>query len=57
MSTRVKTWCQDDGLKGQLWQPYAAEDLGYWQRLERGTAIPLLMEAFGHERSNKPLRI
>jgi hypothetical protein len=28
---------------------------GYWQRLERGTAIPLLMEAFGHATQQQTL--
>ena len=27
----------------------------YWQRLERGTAIPLLMEAFGHATQQQTL--
>ncbi|MBD1848231.1 hypothetical protein H6F89_33765 [Cyanobacteria bacterium FACHB-63] len=28
---------------------------GYWQRLERGTAVPLLMEAFGHAAQQQTL--
>ena len=29
---------------------------GYWQRLERGTSIPLLMEAFGHATQQQTLQ-
>jgi len=28
---------------------------GYWQRMERGTAVPLLMEAFGHATQQQTL--
>jgi len=27
----------------------------YWQRMERGTAVPLLMEAFGHATQQQTL--
>jgi hypothetical protein len=55
MSTRVKTWCHGCRTEGQLWQSYTAKTWGYWQRLERGTAIPLLMEAFGHATQQQTL--
>jgi integrase len=55
MSTRVKTWCQDVGLKGNYGSHTLRKTWGYWQRLERGTAIPLLMEAFGHATQQQTL--
>jgi len=55
MSTRVKTWCQDVGLKGHYGSHTLRKTWGYWQRLERGTAIPLLMEAFGHATQQQTL--
>jgi integrase len=55
MSTRVKTWCQGVGLKGNYGSHTLRKTWGYWQRLERGTAIPLLMEAFGHATQQQTL--
>jgi integrase len=55
MSTRVKTWCHDVGLKGNYGSHTLRKTWGYWQRLERGTAIPLLMEAFGHATQQQTL--
>ncbi len=55
LSTRVKTWCQDVGLKGNYGSHTLRKTWGYWQRLERGTAIPLLMEAFGHATQQQTL--
>jgi len=55
MSTRVKTWCCDVGLKGNYGSHTLRKTWGYWQRLERGTAIPLLMEAFGHATQQQTL--
>ena len=48
VSTMVKTWCQNVGLKGNYGSHSLRKTWGYWQRKERGTAIPLLMEAFRH---------
>ncbi len=48
VSTMVKTWCQHVGLKGNYGSHSLRKTWGYWQRKERGTAIPLLMEAFRH---------
>ncbi len=48
MSSRVNNWCQDVGLKGNYGSHTLWKTWGYWQRLECSTAIPLLMEAFGH---------
>ena len=55
MSTLVKTWCRDVGLKGNYGSHTLRKTWGYWQRLERGTAIPLLMEAFGHATQQQTL--
>jgi len=38
VSTMVKTWCQDVGLKGNYGSHTLRKTWGYWQRTERGTA-------------------
>ncbi|NEP19322.1 MAG: tyrosine-type recombinase/integrase [Leptolyngbya sp. SIO4C1] len=48
VSKLVKGWCRDVGLKGNYGSHTLRKTWGYWQRMERGTAVPLLMEAFGH---------
>lgn len=50
----MKTWCHDVGLKGNYGSHTLRKTWGYWQRLER-TAIPLLMEAFGHATQQQTL--
>lgn len=55
VSTRVKSWCRDVGLKGNYGSHTLRKTWGYWQRMERGTAIPLLMEAFGHATQQQTL--
>lgn len=55
ISTTVKGWCQDVGLKGNYGSHTLRKTWGYWQRMERGTAIPLLMEAFGHATQRQTL--
>ncbi|MBW4661969.1 MAG: tyrosine-type recombinase/integrase [Drouetiella hepatica Uher 2000/2452] len=55
VSTMVKGWCQDVGLKGNYGSHTLRKTWGYWQRMERGTAIPLLMEAFGHATQRQTL--
>jgi len=55
MSTQMKTWGQSVGLKGNYGSHTLRKTWGYWQRLERGTAIPLLMEAFGHATQQQTL--
>ncbi len=55
VSTLVKTWCRDVGLKGNYGSHTLRKTWGYWQRMERGTAIPLLMEAFGHATQQQTL--
>jgi integrase len=55
VSTMVKTWCQNVGLKGNYGSHSLRKTWGYWQRKERGTAIPLLMEAFRHATQRQTL--
>jgi integrase len=55
VSTMVKTWCRNVGLKGNYGSHTLRKTWGYWQRKERGTAIPLLMEAFRHATQRQTL--
>lgn len=55
VSSMVKSWCRDVGLKGNYGSHTLRKTWGYWQRMERGTAIPLLMEAFGHATQQQTL--
>ncbi|HEY9881591.1 MAG TPA: tyrosine-type recombinase/integrase [Leptolyngbyaceae cyanobacterium] len=55
VSTMVKTWCRHVGLKGNYGSHTLRKTWGYWQRMERGTAVPLLMEAFGHATQQQTL--
>lgn len=55
VSTMVKMWCQNVGLKGNYGSHTLRKTWGYWQRKERGTAIPLLMEAFRHATQRQTL--
>jgi len=54
VSTMVKTWCENAGLKGSYGSHTLRKTWG-WQRMERGTAVPLLMEAFGHATQQQTL--
>jgi integrase len=55
VSTLAKTWCRDVGLRGNYGSHTLRKTWGYWQRMERGTAVPLLMEAFGHATQRQTL--
>jgi len=55
VSTMVKTWCENAGLKGSYGSHTLRKTWGYWQRMERGTAVPLLMEAYGHATQQQTL--
>lgn len=55
VSTMVKSWCRDVGLRGNYGSHTLRKTWGYWQRVERGTSIPLLMEAFGHATQRQTL--
>jgi integrase len=54
VSTMVKTWCSNVGLRGNYGSHTLRKTWGYWQRM-RGAAIPLLMEAFGHATQQQTL--
>jgi integrase len=55
VSTMVKGWCRDVGLRGNYASHTLRKTWGYWQRVERGTSVPLLMEAFGHATQRQTL--
>lgn len=55
VSTMVKTWCRNVGLRGNYGSHTLRKTWGYWQRMDRGTAVPLLMEAFGHATQQQTL--
>ncbi|MEM6866755.1 MAG: tyrosine-type recombinase/integrase [Cyanobacteria bacterium P01_C01_bin.121] len=55
VSTMVKTWCKNAGLRGNYGSHTLRKTWGYWQRMDRGTAVPLLMEAFGHATQQQTL--
>ncbi len=55
VSRMVKNWCKDVGLKGNYASHSLRKTWGYWQRIERNTPIPLLMEAFGHATQRQTL--
>jgi integrase len=55
VSTLVKTWCQTAGLRGNYGSHTLRKTWGYWQRQERHTPIPLLMEAFHHATQRQTL--
>jgi integrase len=48
VSRKVKGWCQDIRLDGNYGSHSLRKTWGFWQ-YKRGTPIPLLMEAFGHQ--------
>jgi integrase len=48
VSRLVKGWCGDIRLDGNYGSHSLRKTWGYWQ-YKRGTPIPLLMEAFGHQ--------
>jgi integrase len=55
VSKMVKQWCAWAGLKGQYASHTLRKTWGYWQRVERGTDVPLLMQAFGHKTQQQTL--
>jgi integrase len=48
VSRKVKGWCMDIRLNGNYGSHTLRKTWGFWQ-YKRGTPIPLLMEAFGHQ--------
>ena len=51
----VKRWCANVGLHGSYGSHTLRKTWGYHQRVQRGTSIPLLMEAFGHQTQQQTL--
>ena len=56
VSRMVKTWCEEVGLNGHYGGHTLRKTWGYWQRMERNTPIPLLMEAFSHTTQQQTLQ-
>ena len=56
VSRMVKNWCEQAGLTGHYGSHTLRKTWGYWQRMERNTPIPLLMEAFGHTTQQQTLQ-
>lgn len=55
VSRMVKEWCEGVGLKGNYASHSMRKTWGYWQRVEKNTPIPLLMQAFGHATQRQTL--
>lgn len=55
VSRLVKGWCESVGLKENYGSHTLRKTWGYWQ-YERGTSLPLLMEAFGHSSQQQTLQ-
>jgi integrase len=54
VSRKVKSWCEDIRLDGNYGSHSLRKTWGFWQ-YKRGTPIPLLMEAFGHQTQQQTL--
>ena len=54
VSRLVKGWCEQIRLPGNYGSHTLRKTWGYWQ-YQRGTQIPLLMEAFGHQTQQQTL--
>jgi integrase len=55
LSTYVKSWCKNAGLKGNYASHTLRKTWGYWQRIGNNTSIPILMRAFGHATQQQTL--
>lgn len=55
LSSYVKSWCKNAGLKGNYASHTLRKTWGYWQRIENNTPIPILMQAFGHATQQQTL--
>jgi len=51
----VKTWCRENGVKGNFGSHTLRKTWGYQQRIQNNAPIPLLMEAFGHTTQKQTL--
>jgi integrase len=54
VSRKVKGWCEAIRLPGNYGSHSLRKTWGFWQ-YQRGTPIPLLMEAFGHQTQQQTL--
>jgi integrase len=54
VSRKVKAWCEDIHLDGNYGSHTLRKTWGFWQ-YKRGTPLPLLMEAFGHQTQRQTL--
>lgn len=54
VSRKVKGWCGDIHLDGNYGSHTLRKTWGFWQ-YQRGTPLPLLMEAFGHQTQQQTL--
>lgn len=54
-SGMVKGWCEEAGLKGNYGSHSLRKTWGYHQRIQNKAAVPLLMEAFGHQTQQQTL--
>lgn len=55
LSSYVKSWCKNAGLKGNYASHTLRKTWGFWQRIENNTSIPILMRAFGHATQQQTL--
>lgn len=55
VSRMVKNWCRNANLKGNYGSHSLRKSWGYHQRVQMDTAIPILMEAFGHSNQKQTL--
>jgi len=55
VSRMVKKWCKKANLKGNYGSHTLRKTWGYHQRVQMGTAIPILMEAFDHTSQKQTL--
>lgn len=51
----VKKWTNEAGLKGNFGSHTLRKTWGYHQRTVLGTAVPILMEAYGHQSQKETL--
>jgi integrase len=55
LNNLVKDWCRKANLKGNYGSHTLRKTWGYMQRTKQDTAIPLLMQAFGHASQQQTL--
>jgi integrase len=55
VSRMVKNWARTAGLNGNFGSHSFRKTWGYHQRVQLGTAVPILMEAYGHQSQKETL--